>query len=93
MILQPLFENAIKHGVYESLEPVTIRMECASNSGYLVITISNNYDAENVPRTGAGIGLKNISSRLKLIYGGDDLLSISGNEGIFSVKLRIPEKE
>jgi len=93
MILQPLFENAIKHGVYESLEPVTIRMECAFNSGYLVITISNNYDAENVPRTGAGIGLKNISSRLKLIYGGDDLLSISGNEGIFSVKLRIPEKE
>jgi sensor histidine kinase YesM len=90
MILQPLFENAIKHGVYESLEPVYIRMKCSTDSGYLLISISNNYDAGLVPRKGAGIGLKNISGRLKLIYGTDDLINAEGKDGIFRVVLKIP---
>jgi two-component system LytT family sensor kinase len=92
MILQPLFENAIKHGVYESLEPVTIRLKCEYNSPFLFLTITNNYDTAYVGRTGTGIGLKNITNRLKLIYGTDDLLSTSGNNGIFTVILRIPAK-
>lgn len=92
MILQPLFENAIKHGVYESLEPVTIKMKCECYSPYLSLTISNNYDAAMGGKAGAGIGLKNINGRLKLIYGNDNLLSASGNDGIFKVVLRIPIK-
>jgi LytS/YehU family sensor histidine kinase len=92
MILQPLFENAIKHGVYESLETVTIRLGCEINSDFLVLTISNNYDKSCHGKTGAGIGLKNINSRLKLIYGSDNLLSVSGINGIFTVILKIPVK-
>jgi two-component system LytT family sensor kinase len=92
MILQPLFENAIKHGVYESLETVTIKLGCEIKSGYLVLTISNNYDKSYHGKAGAGIGLRNISSRLKLIYGNDNLLSVSGNDGIFTVILKIPVK-
>jgi two-component system LytT family sensor kinase len=92
MILQPLFENAIKHGVYESLETITIKFKCEIISGFLVLTISNNYDKTHLGKTGAGIGLKNIGSRLKLIYGKDNLLSVSGNDGIFTVILKIPVK-
>jgi two-component system LytT family sensor kinase len=92
MILQPLFENAIKHGVYESIEPVTIHLKCECNSEFLTIVISNNYDASIADTTGAGIGLKNISSRLKLIYGNDDLLKSSGYNGIYKVILKIPVK-
>jgi two-component system, LytTR family, sensor kinase len=90
MILQPLFENAIKHGVYESLEPVTIRMTSECSENYLALTIKNNYDPSLIPRKGAGIGLKNIGSRLKLIYGKDGLISTVGEEGIFTVLLKIP---
>jgi sensor histidine kinase YesM len=90
MILQPLFENAIKHGVYESLEPVRILMKCRYDQESLVISISNNYDDTMSGKTGAGIGLKNISSRLKLIYGNDNLLNASGNKGEFLVILKIP---
>jgi len=92
MILQPLFENAIKHGVYESLEPVTIHMDCLHNSDFLVITITNNYDEAFHARKGAGIGLRNISSRLKLIYGADDLIITSGENGVYTVILKIPLK-
>ncbi len=90
MILQPLFENAIKHGVYESLEPVTIRLKSEREKDFLVLTILNNYDPAMVPGKGAGIGLKNISSRLKLIYGKDGLLTSNGDNGIFKVILKIP---
>ncbi len=90
MILQPLFENAIKHGVYESLEPVTIKMTCKCDEGFLVINISNNYDSGQQGKKGAGIGLKNIMSRLKLIYGSSDLITTSGQNGIYTVILKIP---
>jgi LytS/YehU family sensor histidine kinase len=92
MILQPLLENAIKHGVYESLVPITIEITGKLIHNYLLIVIENDYDPEGVPRKGAGIGLKNISSRLQLIYNRADLLSY-GNEGTrFRVELKIPMK-
>lgn len=90
MILQPLFENAIKHGVYESLEPVTIHLKCECTAEFLVLVISNNYDASGAGKVGAGIGLKNINSRLKLIYGVGNLLNTSVNNDIYKVILKIP---
>ena len=44
MLLQPLYENAVKHGVYESTECVRITTEGKLTEGYLEITISDNYD-------------------------------------------------
>lgn len=90
MILQPLIENAIKHGVYESLEPVTIQLKATCHHNFLQLEISNNYDESATGKKGAGIGLKNIRSRLKLIYGSEDLISSFGSDGIFKVTLKIP---
>jgi sensor histidine kinase YesM len=91
MILQPLFENAVKHGVYESTEPITIRMNCKRNPGGMLIEISNNFDPGQVSRKGAGIGLKNVRNRLKLIYGRDDLVRVDKSGGRFKVQLTIPQ--
>jgi LytS/YehU family sensor histidine kinase len=44
MLLQPLFENAIKHGVYESTEQVSIEMDCEYTEGYLEIRLVNDFD-------------------------------------------------
>ena len=44
MLLQPLYENAVKHGVYESTESVRIITQAKIIDGYIEITISNNYD-------------------------------------------------
>lgn len=58
MILQPLFENAIKHGVYESLDSVKIKISCNKEGEYLRISVSNNFDSKAAPRKGEGIGIK-----------------------------------
>lgn len=91
LVLQPLFENAIKHGVYESTEPVTIRLECRNTGEHLIIHILNNYDIQAKPRERKGIGLKNISDRLKLQYNSDNLMQVNRKEGMFEVTLSIPQ--
>lgn len=93
MILQPLFENALKHGVYESTGPIAIKMKCRRENDLLAVTITNNYDSESPPRPGTGIGMKNIRERLRLIYGREDLMLSRKDDGIFIVNLFIPYHE
>lgn len=90
MILQPIFENAIKHGVYESIDPVNIHFKCEEHFEYMKITITNNYDEEAVPHKGEGIGITNIQSRLRMIYNQDNLLKFSKKDGLFTVTIFIP---
>lgn len=92
MLIQPLIENAIKHGVYESLEPVTISLTAEFVKEYLKIEIKNSFDIDAVPQKGEGIGLKNVSDRLKLIYKQDDLIQISKDSKEFTVTIYIPEE-
>ena len=90
MILQPILENAIKHGVYESLDKVTIKLSCGMEKEYFRITIENNFDPESIPRKGEGIGLKNIRNRLKLIYNQENLLTVQKDTNLFKVNIFIP---
>ncbi len=87
MLLQPLFENAIKHAVYESLEIVKVRLKCASENDYLKIEVENSYDPETKSKKGTGVGLKNIHESLKLIYTRKTLcrlLKMTGSSGLSS---------
>ncbi|MBU2507814.1 MAG: histidine kinase [Bacteroidetes bacterium] len=90
MILQPILENALKHGVYESVKKVQIRLNCTKGKEYLIIAAENNYDKDALPRKGEGIGLINIKNRLRLIYNQDNLLTTEKKEGSFIAKLYIP---
>ncbi|MCF8381618.1 MAG: histidine kinase [Bacteroidales bacterium] len=90
MILQPIFENAIKHGVYESVNPVIIELKVKIIEKSLLMEISNGYDPDIIPEKGNGIGLKNIKERLILLYGRYDLIKYSGENGIFKVSILIP---
>jgi sensor histidine kinase YesM len=92
MILQPLIENAIKHGVYESIEKITISLACKREKGYLKIQVKNNFDPETAPRKGKGIGLKNIQERLKLVYNQDNLLTYDKTNDLFTANIYIPKE-
>jgi LytS/YehU family sensor histidine kinase len=92
MILQPLYENAIKYGVYEATEPVEIKTVCKCNEEFLQITISNPYDTNVMSKRGEGIGLRNIRDRLQIIFGNPYLLKLEDNEKEFTVTLTIPQK-
>lgn len=90
MILQPLFENAIKHSVAQSAEPSEINAKIFKDSYGLIFNVTNSLP-ENPPSSrGTGVGLENIKRRLNLIYGLTNLLSISKTEKEFNVTIRIP---
>ena len=91
LILQPLFENAIKHGIYESLEQVTIRLKAELDGKILRVSVQNEYDPNAVSRKGKGIGLKNVTQRLQVIYGVPKLVFTEKTEEIFTVRLDIPQ--
>ena len=93
MILQPLYENAVKHGVYESTGEVSIHTKVIKNQNLLEISIRNNFEPGAPSRKGTGIGLKNIRERLKLIYQDDSLLQTQIKDQIFSVTICIPDKK
>jgi sensor histidine kinase YesM len=90
MLLQPVYENAIKHGVYESTEVVNVETRCFLQDDHTEITIVNDFDPEAIPRKGAGLGLKNIRERLRLTYHRDDLVRFWTEGSQFFVQLRVP---
>lgn len=92
MILQPLFENAIKYGVYEATEPVDIITGCCIKDDFLEITISNTFDPEVLLKKGEGIGLRNIRDRLQIIFNNPGLLKIENLNNTFTVTLLVPQK-
>ncbi len=93
MILQPLFENAIKYGVYETTEQVTIKTICKCEGNALRISIRNDYDAGTIKRKGEGIGLQNIRKRMEIIYNQPDLIRVTDHKNSFEVQLIIPQKQ
>ncbi len=93
MILQPIYENAIKYGVYETTDQVTIKTTCICDGNILKINIVNDYDASTVKRRGEGIGLRNIRKRMEIIYNNPDLIKITDNKTSFEVQLVIPQKQ
>jgi two-component system, LytTR family, sensor kinase len=92
MLLQPLFENAIKHGIYESTESVTIKVKCRAINNLLQIIIENNFDPDGKSHKGEGIGIANIKKRLAIIYKIPNLLNIEKRSNLFIAKLLIPQK-
>lgn len=90
MILQPLIENSIKHGVYHSTEEVLIELSCKKENGFVKIQIANDYDPEATKKVGHGIGLSNIRKRLQLIYQRQDLLETIADKMIFKAILKLP---
>jgi len=93
MLLQPLYENAIKHGVYECTENVRLLTQVIRIDGYTEIMISNNYDTIPSSRRGTGTGLLNVTRRLELFYGNKASLRTNRENGIFTVSLYIPAEK
>lgn len=89
MILQPLFENAVKHGVQQSDEPVQIQMSSSLSEHTIILSVSNGFD-KLVRFRGEGVGLQNVRNRLRLIYGNGQLLHLQEKNQVFTASLRLP---
>jgi sensor histidine kinase YesM len=92
MLLQPLVENAIKFGLYDTLDKVTINISVAFLNRYLQITITNPFDPETShSNKGTGFGLSSTKRRLQLLYNRSDLLHTQKENGKFTSTLKIPQ--
>jgi LytS/YehU family sensor histidine kinase len=97
-LVQPLVENAIKHGVAPSRDPVRIDIQAAVEDSVLRISVSNSISAEaevargakNVPSR-SGVGLQNVRSRLQAVYGSSASLQAGAADGVFTATISIPK--
>lgn len=91
LLLQPLVENAIKFGLYGTLESVSIQLFVEKLEGHLLIRITNPYEpiSKSQP-AGTGFGLYWLQRRLQLLYNRNDLLLTLKSENTFTTELRIP---
>jgi hypothetical protein len=90
MLLQPLVENAVKHGIGQLIEPGTIRIRAQRAGSLLRIVVENDVDPDAVPARGAGVGLENVRRRLAAAYGIDASAHWGREEHLFRVELALP---
>jgi two-component system LytT family sensor kinase len=94
MLLQPVLENAIKFGLYDTLGEICIEVSTTVNEGLLEVNISNPYDGDTIKSAnGTGFGLSSVKRRLYLLFARHDLLETTAKAGIFRATLRIPPRK
>ncbi len=92
LLLQPIVENAIKFGLYDTLGETIIRINATAQNEHLVLTVTNPYDSTSAQsREGTGFGLSSIRRRLYLLYARNDLLQTSQTNNLFTTTLKIPQ--
>ncbi|MBV9742778.1 MAG: histidine kinase, partial [Acidobacteriia bacterium] len=97
LLLQPLVENAIIHGIANLVEPGFVRIraqwiaEGNGRAGAIEIAVENSFDAEGQSsRQRGGFGLASVRKRLGAHYGPEAALQTSANEGTYRVAMRLP---
>jgi two-component system, LytTR family, sensor histidine kinase AlgZ len=90
LVLQPLVENAVTHGIAQCLDGGTVVLEARGDGEHLRVTIENPCDADGPRRKGTGIGLANVRRRLDALYGREAVLRHEGRGDTFRIELEIP---
>src|SRR5688572_1491574 len=90
LLLQPLVENAVNHGVAQLVDGGTIRVAASRTGATLTITLENPCDPDRPRTRGVGLGLDLLRKRLTNHYGAGDAVYAQEQEGHFRVELRIP---
>jgi two-component system sensor histidine kinase AlgZ len=90
LLLQPLVENAIIHGVATLPAGGTVRLAAECSGGRLHLSVENSVDPDApAPRKG-GLGLANVRLRLEARYGKDATLRATAEEELFRVTISLP---
>jgi hypothetical protein len=93
MLLQPVVENAIKFGLYDTTEAINIHVGARWENGMLTVTVSNPFDPamHQQVQQGTGFGLNSIRRRLFLLFGRHDLLETKTDLNIFTTIIKVPQ--
>jgi hypothetical protein len=93
LLLQPLMENALRHGIAQMVEGGEIRISASKPGARLRVTVENPCDPDRSRGNGSGIGLANVRARLDNIYGKEAWLEVEPGEERFRVTVSLPATE
>jgi two-component system, LytTR family, sensor histidine kinase AlgZ len=90
LLLQPIVENAVTHGIAHHLVGGVLRVVARREGGQLRIAVENPCDPDRPSRRGAGVGLSNVRARLRTLHGSDATLLAHEQDGIWRVEVTMP---
>jgi hypothetical protein len=90
LLLQPLVENAIKHGIATLVDGGVIRLESRFNAGALEVSVENAFDPEAPAPRRSGLGLRNVRDRLQTRFGAAAVVRTRSENNIFRAEMRFP---
>ena len=92
LLLQPLAENAVRHGIATMVAGGQVTMAVRRNGDRLEVTMENPYDADG-RRGGGGLGLANVKARLEASYRGRASLQVQSSDSRFRAVISLPVEE
>ncbi len=89
LLLQPLVENAVKHGVEPSAEGADVKVSTQRRAGVIVIKITNTAPGGQ-GKAGHGVALQNVQDRLRLLHDLEASFRCTWMDGVYQVRMEIP---
>lgn len=93
LILQPLVENAVRHGIANMLSGGTIIIQAQRLQDQLQLMVENPIDPETQTKKGTGLGIRNVRARLEKLYNHSARVDVVKTDSSFRVTLSIPADE
>jgi LytS/YehU family sensor histidine kinase len=94
LLLQPLIENAVRHGIATCLEGGTIEIAAEARGPLVWLTVSNPRDPDGGrARAGTGFGLDIVKRRLSGVFGDRAALAVEPGERQYRVSITLPREE
>jgi two-component system sensor histidine kinase AlgZ len=90
LVLQPLVENAVHHGVAHLLEGGEVMVRARQRDGLLELAVENPCDPDRPPSRGAGVGLANVRSRIDTLFGHRGSVDVTAAPDSFRVSIVLP---
>jgi len=90
LFLQPLVENAVKHGIAGLVDGGSVRLQAHCVDGWLRVRVENEFDKEVPAARRHGLGLQNVRNRLRALYENQARLDTSITGNIFVVEVDLP---
>jgi two-component system sensor histidine kinase AlgZ len=90
LLLQPLVENAVVHGISNLVEGGSIRLDIHARDGSLSIAVENSFDPDSPPRRRGGVGLVNVRQRLATRHGNRATFDVKTEGDRYRVSITMP---